>query len=155
MSMLSHTNSWHWLLMAIAACLLVVAYPCHLVSKRASEKHAPELQGMAAHADELRLLREEDVTLLELQTAEIQKRTNAYEAAVREKAIQPIPKGEQSVLRLSNEISRALLKYQLRVIEQEQDAEQDPAGKTGSQTLAPDAPLEVRRAAAAARFAWR
>jgi len=151
MNLLRNTNSWHWLLMAVAACLLVVAYPCHLVWKKASADQAPKLQAMTSHTQELELLREDDVSLLEYQAAEIQKRTAAYEAAVRSQKIQPIPAGEQSVLSLSNEISRALLKHQLRVIEQEQQPGQDQEEKSAVQALPADAPPEAKRAAAAAR----
>ncbi len=139
---MSRTNSWHWLLMAMAASLLIAAFFCQAVWKKAKAVNGPRLQEMRTHANELMSLQEEDALLAEHQTAEIQKRLAAYQEAVREKAGQPIPEGVQSVGVLGNEINRALLKYRLRVVEQEQQQPESAAGAA--------APAGARRAATTA-----
>ncbi len=151
MNLFRNTNSWHWLLMAMAGSLLVVAYPTRLVWKKIAKENDPLLQGMQARADELKLLDEEDVFVHEHQAAEIQKRIDAYETAVREKAGQPIPEGVQSVGVLGSEISRALLKYRLRVVVQEQAEVPEPAKPvaTATTTTAASVPPEVAEALAA------
>lgn len=120
-ALIRQTNSWHWLLMSMAASLIAIAYPCHLVRTIFSIQNGPKLQAMAAHAEQLKLLHEDDVILLEQQTAEILSRVNTYETAVREKAGQPIPVGEPSALTLRNEINRALLTHHLRIVSQAQE----------------------------------
>ena len=156
MNPLQKTNSWHWLLMAMAVCVPVAGYFCHLVWKKAAAEDGPKLLGMEAHASELKLLREEDVILLEQQAAEIQKRIHTYEAAVHEKVGQPIPSGEQSVGKQSNEINRALLSHQLNVVEQEQVEVRDvrmPATPVPASGTSPEVALALAAQAAAANEA--
>ncbi|MEM7010589.1 MAG: hypothetical protein AAF585_03805 [Verrucomicrobiota bacterium] len=120
-----NTNSWHWLLMALLLCQIVAGLFCYFVWTKTPEKNDPELvaklQAMESRLNDLQLLHEQDATVLEHQAAQIMERVNAYEAAAREKVGQPIPEGEQWVLTLSNEIKSALLKHELRIIEQEQE----------------------------------
>ncbi len=149
---MNRTNSWHWLLMALAASLLIAVFACHAVAKKALEVNGPRLQEMRTHADELRSLQEEDALIVERQVAEIWKRLDAYEAAVREKAGQPIPEGDQSVGVLGNEINRALLRHELRIVEQEQRQPEPPAAAGGGRRAAqaaaaqasPKPPFETR-----------
>lgn len=142
---MNRTNSWHWLLMAMAVSLLIAVFSCLAVGRKAREVNGPRLQEMRTHADELMSLREEDAQLAERQAAEVQRRLVAYQEAVREKAGQPIPEGVQSVGVLGNEINRSLLKYRLRVVEQEQQQQQQPESAAAGAA----APAGVRRAAAA------
>ena len=138
---LRETNSWHWLWVSVIACFLLGGYLAIVVGGTAFEKTAPLLGRMKEHSNELKLLTEEDAALAERQVEQVLARKAAYEAAVLEKVGQPIPEGEQSVLKLSNEINRALLKHELRVIEQEQGkADAEPQAPKRRAIPAPPAP---------------
>lgn len=163
MSSLRQSNSWHWLLAAMALSLVVALWLCYLVWNKIPERNDPEvvgkLEGMAAAVEELKLLAEEDVYVFEHQASEIQRRLIAYEAAAEKVVGKPIPEGEQSVLMLSNEINRALLRHELRVIEQEQiEVREMPdfrqaGGSARNRGNAPDRPEEQAALAAAAEAA--
>jgi len=144
------TNSWHWLLLATLGCLPLAGYLSLQVWKNASEKIAPELEAMKSHSDELKLLQEEDVSLLEHQTSDLRKRLTAYEAIVNEKAGNPIPEGEQSVRALRNEIDRALHQHDLRIIIQEQEQVVTPQPNPTPVSVSSRARPEVQAAARAA-----
>lgn len=154
MNWFRQTNSWHWLFIALLVCLPIAGYSSHLVWKKMAQENGPKIQGMQSHADALVLLQEEDALLLEHQASEIQRRIVAYEAAVRQQSGQPIPEGARSVGVLSNEISRALQKHDLRVVEQEQveviEVEVPKAGRA-----VPAASPEMTRARAAQAAAAR
>lgn len=129
MKALGRTNSWHWLAMAMGASLLLGAYLFHSSWKKSFAEIGPQVEGMRRHGEALALLDESDALAAERQLAELRRRLEAYEAAVEEMGAEPVPEGEASVLRLSNEINAALQKDRLRIVEREQVSERpaDPA----------------------------
>ncbi len=149
MTSIRQTNSWHWLVISIVICLLVGGFLGHATWKKQSQKNGRAMQSMVAHADQLKLLQVEDALLLEHQASELQKQLHAYNEAVRKQAGKPIPADEQEALALSNEISRALIEHQLRIVEQEQTREEPEAEEVRRPVSTPEVPLEMRRAAAA------
>jgi hypothetical protein len=144
-NIIDKTNSWHWLGIAVAVSALASLLVWRQVFRHIARKHDPVVQRQQAHLEELRLLSEDQVETLNLQTGEADKRLERLRAEIRATGMQPIPEGTQSLLAVKNTIDGALAENRLRVIGSEVRVPA-PAPAAGAPSASP-APEAARQPA--------
>ena len=144
---LAKTNSWHWLVAALAVCGAVSAFLWNRQIEAVRAERDPALARMAAHLEALRALLPDGPETLDAQTASLKTRLEALRQEVADAGFAPIPEGADAVLATKNAVEQAMAARGLRVLSSAFAAAPEPTARGKASPSAAKAKAAEARAA--------